>query len=105
MPSPACNVSRNDTQGPKSLIQEYHGVEVFAGSGRLTAQLRISGLRDSVAVDHIIPKFCPCPMVKLNLMDDSDTMLLFEMISSPFCIFVHVAPPCGTASRKAQSAR
>ena len=99
MPSPACNVGRSDTQGPKSLIQEYHGVEVFAGSGRLTAQLRINGLRDSVAVDHIIPKFCPCPMVKLNLMDDSDTILLFEMISSPFCIFVHVAPPCGTASR------
>ena len=99
MQSPACNVSRNDTQGPKSLIQEYHCIEVFAGSGRLTAQLRISGLRDSVAVDRVIPKFCPCPMVKLNLMDESDTILLFEMISSPFCIFVHVAPPFGAASR------
>ena len=90
-------MSLNGAQGRKLLIQEYHGIEVFAGSGRLAAQLRLSGLRDSVAVDHVIPKFCPCPMV--NLMDESDAKLLFEMISNPFCIFVHVAPPCGAASR------
>ena len=52
-------------------IQFCHAVEVFAGSGRLTRKLRSIGLKGSCGVDHKIPKFSACPMVRLDLTRDS----------------------------------
>ena len=77
-------------------LSNFFCVEVFAGSGRLSAELKSSGFRDSVGV---VPKHIVSPIVKLDLLEPDSVQMLFDMIDSPFCIYVHLAPPCGTASR------
>ena len=57
-------------------------------------------MNDSVGVDHIAHKHLIAPLVRLDLATDSGFSLLMELISNPNCMYVHFAPPCGTASRK-----
>ena len=56
-------------------------------------------MNDSVGVDHIAHKHLIAPLVRLDLVPDSGFSLLMELISNPNCMYVHFAPPCGTASR------
>ena len=74
-------------------------IEVFAGSGRLTASLKAIGLKDSFGVDSSIPSKVTSPILQLNLLKPDQLAMLQELISSPNCVYVHFAPPCGTASR------
>ena len=78
-------------------------VEVFSGSGRLTASVRRVGLTESVGVDHVIAKQCAAPTVKLDLTKQCE--LLFKILDSPFTAAVHCGPPCGTASRAREIVR
>ncbi|CAE7469829.1 unnamed protein product, partial [Symbiodinium microadriaticum] len=93
-PAPAITSPSHDQQ-----LSSFFCLEVFAGSGRLTAELKSSGFRDSVGVDHVVPKHIVSPIVKLDLLEPDSVQMLFDMIDSPFCFYVHLAPPCGTASR------
>ncbi|CAE7403302.1 unnamed protein product [Symbiodinium microadriaticum] len=95
-PTPASAITSPSTD---QQLSSFFCVEVFAGSGRLTAELKSSGFRDSVGVDHVVPKHIVSPIVKLDLLEPDSVQMLFDMIDSPFCIYVHLAPPCGTASR------
>ena len=56
-------------------------------------------MNDSVGVDHIAHKHLIAPLVRLDLITDSGFSLLMELVSNPNCMYVHFAPPCGTASR------
>ena len=95
-PTPASAITSPSTD---QQLSSFFCVEVFAGSGRLTAELKSSGFRDSVGVDHVVPKHIVSPIVKLDLLGAGFCTVLFDMIDSPFCVYVHLAPPCGTASR------
>ena len=74
-------------------------VEIFSGTSRLTAAIRQLGLRDSFGIDHAISKRLVAPVVHLDLSDASNYEFVKNIIREPACIYVHFAPPCGTASR------
>ena len=71
----------------------------FAGSAGLTASLRALGLRQSFGVDHHIPKAVRGPVLTLDLTVQTNVDILFEWLRSPMLVYVHMGPPCGTASR------
>ena len=64
----------------------------------MTASLKAIGLCDSFGVDTAIPRLA-CPILQLDLLKKDHLTMLKELISSPSCVYVHLAPPCGTASR------
>ena len=80
-------------------MEELFAIKIFAGSGRLTCELRKVGLGDSVGVDHQVGKCLIAPIIKLDLQDPEAQKLLRDMLDNPNCVYVHLAPPCGTASR------
>ncbi|CAE7512822.1 ubiad1 [Symbiodinium sp. CCMP2592] len=80
-------------------IDSLFCIEIFSGSGRLTAELRRAGFRDSIGIDHVAPKQMISPVLKLDLLDPEHVKMVLDLIDSPFCLYVHIAPPCGTASR------
>ena len=78
---------------------EVFAIEVFSGTSRLTAAIRQLGFRRSFGVDHVVSKKLVAPVVQLDLTNVQNFQFLQEMIREPGCLFVHLAPPCGTASR------
>ena len=57
------------------------------------------GLCDAFGIDHQVSRRLSAPILQLDLLDPAALQHLREMIAEPNCIFVHMAPPCGTASR------
>ena len=80
-------------------LNQLFCIEVFAGSGRLTASLKAIGLADSVGIDSKVPTRLACPILQLDLLKANQLDLLKDLMSNPNCAYVHMAPPCGTASR------
>lgn len=78
---------------------QLFAVEVFAGTGRLTASLRQLGLRDAFGIDHILSDHLAAPVLQLDLLKPECLNFLEQLIREESCIYVHFAPPCGTASR------
>ena len=74
-------------------------LEIFSGSGRLTASFRRVGCTQSCGIDHVVPKRVQAPTICLDLASDSGMEALVEMLEHPCLVYVHAAPPCGTASR------
>ena len=74
-------------------------IEVFCGTGRLTAAIRKVGLRDAFGVDHIIHSKLRCPAIKLDLCTDEGLCLFYKCLDEDHLVWVHFAPPCGTSSR------
>ena len=68
----------------------------LAGTARLTACLRSLGLVDSVGIDCTMPTRS---IIKLDLLQPSHLQLVKDLITNRACVYVHFAPPCGTASR------
>ena len=54
---------------------------------------------DAFGIDHQVSRRLSAPILQLDLLDPAALQHLREMIAEPNCIFVHMAPPCGTASR------
>ena len=73
-------------------------VEIFSGTGRLTASLRRFGFDSSFGVDCLSGKSV-APMIVLDLLTEQGQKHLWEVLSEPHLVFVHLAPPCGTSSR------
>ena len=78
---------------------ELFAIEIFAGTSRVTASLRQLGLRDSFGVDHIVSNHLAAPVLQLDLLKPECLQFVEQMILETACIYVHFAPPCGTASR------
>ena len=74
-------------------IESLFGVEVFAGSGRLTSELRRLGLCDSIAFDKSVGRCLIAPVLRLDLCDEQACKLLIQMLDNPHCAYLHVSPP------------
>ena len=81
-------------------LSEVVVVEMFCGSGRLGASLRMEGF-DAFGIDHIVSKQAACSVLQLDFCEPESVKHFWELISDPSVGYVHCAPPCGTASRKA----
>ena len=74
-------------------------LELFAGCARLTKCLCVAGF-DGVGVDWTRNQSVPeGPSVKLNLADPASLKLVLQLLRSGRVVYVHMGPPCGTASR------
>ena len=75
-------------------LEQFFCIEIFAGSGKLTAALRSLGLRDSFGVDLKLPDHLRSPIIRYDLMKPDHVKLVQDLIASPFCIYLPFAPPC-----------
>ena len=80
-------------------IQDLFCIEIFAGTGRLTAAIKALGLRNSFGIDLKLPHKLRSPIVKYDLLNSEHAAIVKSLIAQPECIFTHFAPPCGTSSR------
>ena len=83
----------------KPPLNQLFAIEIFAGSGKLTASIRAMGLPDSFGIDLKLPLTLRNPIIKYDLTYEEHLELVRNLIRSPQCCFVHFAPPCGTSSR------
>lgn len=89
-----CSTGIRDQKDFEQLIC----IEIFSGSGRLTAAIRKLGMR-AVAIDRSSQRTSG-PVTILDLTKEQDLEYLLQFIKSEKdnIILVHLAPPCGTAS-------
>ena len=74
-------------------------LELFGGCARLTKCLCVAGF-DGVAIDWVRNQSVPeGPSVKLNLADPASLKLVLQLLRSGRVVYIHMGPPCGTASR------
>ena len=72
-------------------------IEVFCGSARLTASLKVLGMTSSFGVDHSTSKAVSTAK-DLDLTRYDHQQILFMWMSSPLVMGIFLAPPCGTCS-------
>ena len=73
-------------------------IEIFSGSGRLTATIRRLGLR-AVAIDHSSTRTSgPVTLLDLTKADDLEFLKNFILSERHNILYIHIAPPCGTCS-------
>ena len=73
-------------------------IEIFSGSGKLTATIRRLGLR-AVAIDRSSSRTSgPVTHLDLTTREDLDFLKNFIASERENLIYVHLAPPCGTCS-------
>ena len=72
-------------------------IELFAGSGRVTAHLKHIGIKSAFGVDHkMLSKIAPIKICDLTTKQGQK--LCLEWCKSPLLAGVFIAPPCGTCS-------
>ncbi|CAE7664604.1 car [Symbiodinium sp. CCMP2592] len=91
---PSATLQRLEGQPLSKLVT----VEVFCGTGRLSASLRSEGF-DAFGVDHVVGKTACCSVLQLDLTCADSIAHLWSILKDPAVKFIHFAPPCGTASR------
>ena len=74
-------------------------VELFSGTGRVTACLRRIGLKQSHAVDHLVVEDCATPPLIADLSTKEGQDLAKFWLGNPLLAAVYAAPVCGTCSR------
>ena len=82
----------------KPMPREPFIIEICAGSARVTSCLKALGLAASFGVDHKKQKNSGRIMVS-DLTASDGQALCWSWITSPSCMGVFCAPPCGTCSR------
>ena len=73
-------------------------IEIFAGTGGVTACFKRHGFTNSVAVDKLKPAGALTSIIPLDLTRDEDQNAVFQWLQHPAVKGVFLAPPCGTAS-------
>ena len=75
-------------------------LEIFAGTGRLTAALGDKGFT-SMAIDKDPSRSKQVHIVQYDLVDEAQRNSLLQLIDKedPCILWAHFAPSCGTASR------
>eukprot|EP00973_Karenia_brevis_P001365 185223-Karenia_brevis.AAC.3 len=95
---PAPN-SNDEMQRLMSHVYKASTLEVFCGSGKLSAHLAAEGL-DALGIDHAHNKDRPvCMSVNIDLSTNAGQMAFWTLVEDKQPCYVHFAPPCGTASR------
>ena len=77
-------------------------IEIFAGSGRVTACLKQVGATSSFGVDYIRSKQCMSQIVIADLCTSAGVSLLWQWLEQENVVGIFLAPPCGSASRARQ---
>ena len=97
---PVESKSHNDfPMGPSETPELENPViiEIFCGSARVTACLKMVGLTSSFGVDHIKGKaISQCKVA--DLTTEAGQQLLLTWLEAPNVRGVFLAPPCGTCS-------
>ena len=74
-------------------------IEIFAGTGGITAWIRKAGLNSSFGIDSVKQRHPKAPIIVLNLLTPEGERLLWQCLRNPRVIGAWMAPPCGTASK------
>ena len=95
------NIGKTNSRVEATGDREFENlicIEIFSGSGRLTASIRKVGIR-AVAFDRTSNRTCG-PVTILDLVKDEDFNFLINYIKSEKdnILLIHLAPPCGTCS-------
>ena len=77
-------------------------IEIFAGSGRVTACMKQLGAISAFGVDHVRPKQCMSQIVVADLCTPQGVALLWQWLAQENVVAIFLAPPCGSASRARQ---
>ena len=80
-------------------LHEAIVIEIFAGTGNLTAWIRKVGLTSSFGIDSTRFKDAKAPILTLDLLTENGKTLLFQFLKNDRVIAAWLAPPCGTASK------
>lgn len=73
-------------------------IEIFAGTGNLTAWVRRVGLTSSFGIDSARFKNAKAPILTLDLLTQNGRSLLFQFLRNDRVVAAWLAPPCGTSS-------
>eukprot|EP00973_Karenia_brevis_P074466 10347396-Karenia_brevis.AAC.1 len=94
--------SNNDPPRPPDESKQEkpkYILEVFCGSGRLANELGKVGFK-VIGFDHVANKDIPlCKLVHVDLTTENGARILKTIIEEHRVVYVHFAPPCGTATR------
>jgi len=73
-------------------------VEIFCGKKRLSRRLRAKQFQviSDISVDHLASK--GIPILRIDVSKKSQRLVLEELLRLDCSLYVHFAPPCGTAS-------
>ena len=74
-------------------------IEIFSGTGGLTAAVRRMGLAQSIGIDAHVTKQVKSPVIRINLAEETGQTLLWRILQNDNIAAVHMGPPCGTSSR------
>lgn len=74
-------------------------IEIFCGTARVTASLKKLGMVNSFGTDHVKHKHAAAQVVTAHLLTREGEQLLFQWLSDPHVVGIHLAPPCKSASR------
>ena len=72
-------------------------IEIFAGTARVTAELRKIGMVSAFGADHL--RQAAAQVVIADLTRDVGVNLLMQWFADGHVVGVFIAPPCGSASR------
>ena len=93
-------VIRSDKWQPQShpVLQKAVCVEIFCGKTRLSRRLRAKQFQviSDISVDHLASK--GIPILRIDVSKKSQRLVLEELLRLDCSLYVHFAPPCGTAS-------
>ena len=81
-------------------LSDIYVIELFAGTARLTKCLRKQGFQ-AMAFDRTSKRSEGQHILEADLSnkEEVESLLSFLRLKADFIAFVHMAPPCGTASR------
>ena len=96
-----CNIGEASSSFGATCGKEFENlicIEIFSGSGRVTAAIRKLGIR-AVAFDRTSNRTSG-PVTILDLTKDDDFLFLMNYIKSEKenILWIHLAPPCATCS-------
>ena len=80
-------------------LHEAIVIEIFAGTGNLTAWIRKVGFTSSFGIDSARFKDAKAPILTLDLLTENGRTLLFQFLKNDRVVAAWLAPPCGTASK------
>ena len=73
--------------------------EIFAGTARVTAELRKFGMVSAFGTDHLRHKQAAAQVVIADLTTDVGVNLPMQWLAGEHFVGVFIAPACGSASR------
>ena len=96
-PTPAVSHSRNFS-GRK--LEDIYVLELFAGTARLTKSMKQKGFQ-AMAFDKSSKRAEGQTVLEADLSnkDEVESLVSFIQLKANQIAFIHLAPPCGTASR------